>query len=158
KIMATTFSLFLSTLALAALVEAWERGGLPLWAAGGALIGLAALASPMSLLLAPIFGIGALLHTRRAHEAAALAVGTILAVAPATLHNLSAGGGWVLISSQGGITFYQGNTPSSRGLYQTVEGFTGSPLTQSEEERIIAEKAGGHPLRAPEVSGFWSSR
>jgi tetratricopeptide (TPR) repeat protein len=155
KILATSLSLLLSTLALAVLVEAWEKGGWLLWGTGGALVGLAALASPMALLLAPVFGAGALLRTRRFHEAAALALGTMIAVAPATLHNLAAGGGPVLISSQGGITFYQGNMPSSRGLYQVVEGFSGSALTQMQEEREMAEKAVGHPLRASEVSSYW---
>jgi len=155
KIMATALAVFLSVASLGLLVEAWEKGGTLRWLLSGALIGVTALAHPAALLLAPCYAVGLLVRTRRLHEAAALAAGTLLAVAPAALHNLAAGGGPVLISSQGGITFYQGNTPKSRGLYRQVEGFTGSPLTQMQEERALAEKAVGHPLRASEVSGYW---
>jgi len=158
KIMSTSVAVALAVASLALLVEAWERGGLPRWLGAGALIGVTALAHPASLLLAPVFAAAVLVRTRRLHEAAALAAGTILAVAPATLHNLSAGGGLVLISSQGGITFLQGNSPKSRGLYRPVDGFSGSPLTQEEEEKSLAEKAVGHPLTAAEVSGYWFDR
>jgi tetratricopeptide (TPR) repeat protein len=105
-----------------------------------------------------VFAAAVFVRTRRLQEVATLAAGMILAVAPATLHNLSAGGGLVLISSQGGITFMQGNGPKSRGLYQPVEGFSGSPLTQEREEKALAEKAVGHPLKASEVSGYWFRR
>jgi 4-amino-4-deoxy-L-arabinose transferase-like glycosyltransferase len=158
KVMSTSLGLFLSTLALAVLAEAWDKGGALPWLASGALIGIAALANPASLLLVPCYAAGLLLRKRRLQEVAALAAGAILAVAPATLHNLAQGGGFVLISSQGGITFYQGNTPTSRGLYRTVDGFTGSPLTQMAEEKAQAEKEVGHPLRASEVSSFWFAK
>ena len=155
KIMSTSVAVALAVASLALLVDAWERGGLLRWLGAGALIGVTALAHPASLLLAPVFAAAVLVRTRRLHEAAALAAGAVLAIAPATLHNLSAGGGLVLISSQGGITFLQGNSPKSRGLYRPVEGFSGSPLTQEEEEKSLAEKAAGRPLTAAEVSGYW---
>lgn len=155
KVMSTSLALFLSTLALAVLVEAWERGSTLTWLAAGGLIGMTALANPASLLLAPCYAAGLLLRRRRWQEVGALAAGAILAVAPATLHNLAQGGGFVPISSQGGITFYQGNSPNSRGLYRAADGFSGSPLTQMKEEKALAEKEVGHPLRASEVSSFW---
>ena len=155
KIMATSVAVFLGTAALALLAEAWRKGGSLRWALSGALIGAAALAAPAALLLAPVYGVALLLRGVRWAEAGALAAGAILAIAPATIHNLNAGGGFVPISSQGGITFYQGNTPKSRGLYRTVEGFTGSPLSQHQEEKAAAEKAAGRPLTDAEVSGYW---
>jgi len=155
KLMATTLAVTLSLLALLLLVQAWEETGLGRWLGAGAAIGVAALAHPASLILAPVFAVARLAATRRLRDAAALACGAMLAVAPATLHNLAAGGGFVLISSQGGITFLQGNSPASRGLYRPVPGFSGSPLTQEEEEKALAEKAVGHPLQAAGVSGYW---
>ena len=155
KIMATSVAIFLSTAALALLVEAWMSGGAVLWCVSGALIGLAALASPASLLWVPCFAVGLLVRRRALGEAVALVLGALVTVAPATLHNLSAGGGLIPISSQGGITFYQGNMLNSRGLYRPVEGMSGSPLTQMNEEKKMAEKEAGHPLRASEVSSFW---
>ncbi len=158
KIMSTAIAVALSTASLFLLAEAWERGGLLRWIGAGFLIGLAALTQPASLLLAPVFAVAVLARTRRLHEAAALAAGAILAVAPATIHNLSAGGGFVLISSQGGITFLQGNSAKSRGLYRPVDGFSGSPLSQREEEKSLAEKAVGHPLNAAGISAYWFGR
>jgi tetratricopeptide (TPR) repeat protein len=155
KLMSTTLALGLSTAALAALAAAWERGGPTRWSFAGILIGLAALAHPASLILAPVFALAIAMRRRPLLEPAALLLGTALAVAPATLHNLAAGGGFVPISSQGGITFLQGNSPGSRGLYRAVGGFTGSPLTQQAEEKALAEKALGRPLDAGEVSGYW---
>jgi tetratricopeptide (TPR) repeat protein len=155
KLMSTSLGVALSAVSMALLVEAWRNGGAPRWLSAGVSVGIAALAHPASLLLAPVF-IGALLfRTRGLQQAGALAAGTILALAPATLHNLRAGGGFVLISSQGGITFLQGNVPTSRGLYRPVEGFTGSPLSQEAEEKSLAEKAVGRKLSASEVSGYW---
>ncbi len=155
KIMAVAVAMFLCTAALALLLDAWQKGGMVRWVLSGALIGAAALAAPAALLLAPVYGVALLARGTRWLEAGALAAGTLLAIAPATIHNLAAGGGFIPISSQGGITFYQGNSPKSRGLYRTVEGFTGSPLSQQQEEKAAAEKAAGHPLKDSEVSAYW---
>ncbi|HMC83015.1 MAG TPA: tetratricopeptide repeat protein, partial [Candidatus Polarisedimenticolia bacterium] len=155
KLMSTTLAVFLCLAALWLLTGAWEAGGWKRWLAAGAAIGVAGLAHPASLLLAPVFAAARLLKTRRLGEVAALAAGACLAVAPATLHNWAAGGGFVLVSSQGGTTFLQGNTPASRGLYRPIDGFTGSPLSQEEEEKTLAERESGRPLKASEISGFW---
>ncbi|HEU5179893.1 MAG TPA: glycosyltransferase family 39 protein [Candidatus Polarisedimenticolia bacterium] len=155
KIMAVALAMFLCTAALALLMDAWKKGGIIRWVLSGALIGAAALAAPAALLLAPVYAVALLARGTRWVEAGALAAGTLLAIAPATIHNLAAGGGFIPISSQGGITFYQGNSLKSRGLYRTVEGFTGSPLSQQQEERSAAEKATGHPLKDSEVSAYW---
>lgn len=155
KLMAVATAIFLGTAALALLMDAWKNGGAVRWILSGALIGAAALAAPAALLLAPVYGAALLVRGTRWVEAGALAAGALLAIAPATIHNLAAGGGLVPISSQGGITFYQGNSIKSRGLYRTVEGFTGSPLSQQQEEKAAAEKAEGRPLEASEVSSYW---
>lgn len=155
KIMSTSVGVFLSTLALWATSEAWEKRGWLLWLGCGALIGLSALAIPACLLLALFFAAGLLWRRDHLAEAGAVVAGAVLAIAPATIHNFTQGGGLVPISSQGGITFYQGNNVKSRGLYSVVEGFSGSPLTQMQEEKALAEKAVGHPLRASEVSSYW---
>jgi tetratricopeptide (TPR) repeat protein len=155
KLMSTSLGVALSVASLALLAAAWRKGGAPRWLCAGVSVGLAALAHPASLLLAPVFAGALLFRAGGLRPAGALAAGTILALAPATLHNFRSGGGFLLISSQGGITFLQGNLPASRGLYRPVEGFTGSPLSQEAEEKAIAEKAAGRPLKASEVSGYW---
>jgi len=92
--------------------------------------------------------------------AGALTIGWAITVAPATIHNLRSHGGLTLISSQGGLTFYQSNNPRARGLYVSLaeEGFTGDPERQAQEETEIAERALGRPLTRPEVSSYWFGR
>lgn len=89
--------------------------------------------------------------------AAALTIGWVITIAPATIHNLRSHGGLTLISSQAGLTFYQSNNPRARGLYVSLveEGFSGDPERQAQEEKEIAEKALGRPLTRSEVSSYW---
>jgi hypothetical protein len=65
-----------------------------------------------------------------------------------------------LISSQAGITFYQSNNARARGLYVFLdhEGFSGNPHVQAEEEKTLAEKEVGHPLKRSEVTRYWMNR
>src|SRR4030095_10943959 len=73
KIMNTSLALFFSTLALVALVEAWDRGGTLRWLGAGGLIGLTALVNPASLLLAPCFAAGLFFRQGRPSALGALA-------------------------------------------------------------------------------------
>ena len=84
----------------------------------------------------------------------------IIAVAPVTLRNWVVSNDWSLsnlISSQAGITFYQSNNERANGLYVFLEreGFSGNPHVQAEEEKKIAEKAAGRPLKRSEVTRYW---
>jgi len=170
KVMSPIFGLTLQLLSLVLLVAARSRGGWWRWLIAGILLGLASLVRPESLLAAPfiLFWMAAWSGRRRgwldlaplALPAAALLAGWGLAILPAAIHNVRTGGGSTLISSQGGITFYQSNNARARGLYVFLsrEGFSGAPERQAQEEKEIAEKAEGRELTRSEVSSHWFRR
>jgi tetratricopeptide (TPR) repeat protein len=120
------------------------------WIAAGAALGATALCLPGAILLAAVYAV--VLFLREPRAAAGLAAGTFAALLPVLAHNLAAEGDPLLLSGQGGITFYQGNNPSALGLYSPVPGFSGAPEKQAEEERAIAERAAGRPLKSSGVS------
>ncbi|HXI03130.1 MAG TPA: glycosyltransferase family 39 protein, partial [Candidatus Saccharimonadales bacterium] len=174
KIMSAILALATLLAAMAALASAALRSRPWLWALGGLLFGVTSLIRPETLLAGPFLLVWLFLASgkggeeegsgplwrRRLPAAALLAGGWALAIAPDAAHNILAGGGRTLISSQGGITFYQSNNPRARGLYTSLsgEGFSGDPGAQATEEKQIAEKAAGRPLDRSEVSSYWFRR
>jgi 4-amino-4-deoxy-L-arabinose transferase-like glycosyltransferase len=82
--------------------------------AAGALCGAAILVRPAMLLLLPLATIW-LVWRRAPRHAAALIAGSILVVAPWTIRNLATHDRFVLVASEGGVTFWTGNHPLARG-------------------------------------------
>lgn len=174
KIMAAVPALTVLLGAMVILAAASTGGKLWLWGAAGLLLGITSLIRPPTLVMAPFLlawmafwgaplrepGSPRLSWRRFLPAAALLAAGWGLAMAPTALHNIQTGAGLTLISSQGGITFYQANNPRARGLYValTGEGFSGSPAAQAREEKELAEKAIGRSLTRSEVSRYWFGR
>jgi 4-amino-4-deoxy-L-arabinose transferase-like glycosyltransferase len=110
------------TLALSAVVlldRAIDRadtgGRATLWAvAAGGLSGIAILVRPAMLLFLPIAGLW-LMVRRRPVIAALLIVTALMIVAPWTARNYRTYGRFVLVASEGGVTFWTGNHPLARG-------------------------------------------
>jgi 4-amino-4-deoxy-L-arabinose transferase-like glycosyltransferase len=106
--------------------DSWPRGFSPgvgagpltTVAAAGALAGLAALTRPAHLFFLPL---AALLLVRRSKtgtglpRAATFCVAALLVIAPWTMRNVSSYGRFVLIASEGGVTFWTGNHREARG-------------------------------------------
>lgn len=162
KVMASSAALFLGLATVALLLRARQerwRG----WALfPGLLLGLTCLARPNTLLFAPVAllwmawdGAGLRLEGRRLLPAVIAGCGIVLAIAPATVRNYVVEGEPILISSQGGITFYQSNNQRSAGTFVALQGFSGSQKTQAAESKAMAEKEAGRPLSTAEVSSFW---
>jgi tetratricopeptide (TPR) repeat protein len=87
----------------------------------GLLFGAAALTRPNVLLALPFIAFGAALDFRvgwRRLLAAgtAGALGIVLALAPATLHNWRAEGAFIPVAANGGVNFFLGNERSATGL------------------------------------------
>ncbi|HKY31993.1 MAG TPA: glycosyltransferase family 39 protein [Candidatus Polarisedimenticolia bacterium] len=183
KLMGTTLALTMGLALMRLMLLAGEKQTLTLWGGCGALLGLTALARPETLLLVPFAALWILRVTSRpdaARKAAPIdqyalagrqpwfalsvfAAFVVIAVSPATLRNWVVSEDWSLanlISSQAGITFYQSNNPRSIGLYSFLqdEGFSGNPMVQAEEEKTIAEKAEGRPLKRSEVTRYWMGK
>lgn len=82
--------------------------------AGGALLGLATLVRPATLLALPLVALY-LLARRRVGLAILLVVGAAVVIAPWTLRNVREHGQVVLVSAQGGVNFWIGNHPLAIG-------------------------------------------
>ncbi len=121
------------------------------WAACGLAIGAAALVTPGALILGALALLRQVLN-RRPRAATALLLGIATALLPVLAHNLAVAREPLMVSAQGGITFYQGNNPGARGLYAPVPGFSGDPSAQAAEERTIAERETGRTLSRSEVT------
>jgi 4-amino-4-deoxy-L-arabinose transferase-like glycosyltransferase len=168
KLMSASLALVLLLGALTVLAGGVARGGRWRPALAGVLLGATSLIRPETLLL----GAFLLLWLWRAWPRdavdgrpplaalASLVLGWGLAIAPVALHNVRHGAGTSLIASHGALTFYQSNNPRARGLYTFLreEGFSGSPETEVEEEKVIVGKALGHPPSRSEMSAYWYGR
>jgi tetratricopeptide (TPR) repeat protein len=176
KLLPTTLSLFLAVASLSLLGRASgsarpERGrrrretgpGKLAPAAAGLLWGLACLARP-NLLVFPFVAIpvGWIL-TRRVRDGVppVFWAGLVLALLPATAHNLRAGGEPVLVSANGGMNFAIGHHPGNRTGLFVVPPELGSPATTAaldQAARDRADRESGRTLTASEADRFWLGR
>ncbi|MCK4413005.1 MAG: glycosyltransferase family 39 protein [Candidatus Eisenbacteria sp.] len=142
-----TLVLFLNLLALWIIVGLGERLSPGRLLAGGLVIGLAAAAKANALLLVPAAGLVILLrreHTplRRWQGVLLLATGSLLAVAPFTLHNYAASDRFVLLSTTGGRNLWKGNGPGATGTHAFMEkALTGMGLQPHMADEVDAQAA-----------------
>jgi tetratricopeptide (TPR) repeat protein len=123
QLLRETLATFLLVGCVLAILRARDSGRPLAWGLAGLLLGAAAICRENALILLPAALAAELVAPRdrparwprRAANPAALLLGTALAIAPVAVHNLARGeGGFVPISSSGGINFYLGNNPNSR--------------------------------------------
>lgn len=129
------------------------------FAGAGALLGLAALDRSNLLVFVaaavPLY----LIYVRRIGWRRLVAYFAPLAfiMLAVTLRNGLVGGDFVLISSQGGVNFYLGNSPQAAGVYWNLgEVYQGRPeeLNRNLAE-LIAEGREGRKMKPSEVSRWW---
>jgi hypothetical protein len=94
--------------------SAWFRRGGILAVASGVAVGAAILVRPAMLFFLPLAALW-LAARRRVALAAALLAAAVLVVAPWTVRNLRVYDRFVLVASEGGVTFWTGNHPLARG-------------------------------------------
>ncbi len=82
--------------------------------AAGVVAGLALLVRPAMLFFLPLAALW-LIRRRRLQLAVIFTAAVILVVAPWTARNLRTHGRFVLVASEGGVTFWTGNHPLARG-------------------------------------------
>jgi len=140
----------------------------------GMILGLAAIAKPTAILIAP-FG---LLHYYHAGKSKAPAyqpsaklitiagrklipyvLGLVVALTPLTIRNYMISGEFIPLTTGGGINFYIGHNPSANGYY-AVPTFNGRSLGATPDEQwvrmhLTASKKMGRKLGPAEVSSFW---
>lgn len=122
----------------------------------GLVLGFAALVRPQALLLPLVYAAGLLLTSRVSLPAllgqvrcVALA-GIVMAIviSPWTWRNHQLYGEPVLISTNGGITLWMGNTPGTDGRYMVVPEHY-SHLPENEKARVLGQKAVDYILQDP---------
>jgi 4-amino-4-deoxy-L-arabinose transferase-like glycosyltransferase len=94
--------------------DASGRRSLGLGAAAGLLAGGAILIRPAMIFFVPLAVVW-LSAARRRRLALMLVAGTLLVVTPWTVRNARVHGRFVLVASEGGVTFWTGNHPLARG-------------------------------------------
>ncbi len=89
----------------------------------------------------------------RARRLALMGAGLVIALAPATSHNLVASGRFVPLSVNGGINLYIGNGPQANGFYRAPPGMSGDedPLGIAAASRRL-----DRPVTAVEANRFWT--
>lgn len=166
KVGVEVLALFLFTAALLPLYAALseERGGRAGLAASGLLAGFAVLARPNLALVIPFFCLALLVRRNRAWrprvvDAAVLVLLSAAVVSCPTLHNAVVGGDPVIVSANGGLTFYHGNNPNAGGSFaRPPEMATRSIAEQRRDHVNLAERFAGKPLKPSEASTFWFHR
>jgi hypothetical protein len=91
-----------------------QRSPVPNAGAAGLLIGAAILIRPAMLFFLPL-ALGWLLLRRTTIAAIAVLAATVVVVGPWTVRNAHVYGRFVLVASEGGVTFWTGNHPLARG-------------------------------------------
>lgn len=141
------------------------------WLGVGVIVGLFAIARPNILLVVPAFWWWAWPSRANANSEnwmarikapAILTLGVLLPIVPVTVRNYVVAQDAVLISYQGGVNLWLGNNPNADGLTMQMPEITlDESIEWNEFVRTtdsLAASLAGKPLRASEVSSFWTDR
>jgi tetratricopeptide (TPR) repeat protein len=131
--------------------------------AAGILVGALALVRPNALLWVPTVALWMLwvmnrrgVKRRAVMGAAALIIGTLIAVVPVTIRNSVVGHDFVPISSNGGVNLFIGNNERADGLVRGTMPGIGTLDTSFDHLAIVAgvERKTGRSMKHSEVSDY----
>lgn len=151
----TALGVFLLALA----VDRYLAGSTGAALAAGIALGFGVLARGTFLILVPA-GVLGLIDWRAARaslpRAGAFLAGAVAVIALATLHNLAAGGGFVLTTANAGQNFYIGqHAENTLGVYTPPPFVRPDPRYEEGDFRAEAERRTGAKLDAAATSSFW---
>jgi tetratricopeptide (TPR) repeat protein len=148
--MAEPIGILLMSLAVFAVTGRTRRAG----AVAGWVAGLASVARPSLLPVAPLWAMG--VARRSPWRAAALVLGFVLALVPTTVRNYLVSGHVVPVSSNAGVTFYHGNGPAATGYIRVPPelGQVGKGNQRKIATRVASERA-GRVLDDVEADRWW---
>ncbi len=160
SILITPLLVFLNSLCLYLLIRADDRGTHWLYALAGVSLGLAGIGKATALAFVPVAALWIWFawrrnRTGRGRAVALFALGVILVVVPVTVRNLVVADDFVMVTSNGGLNFYIGNSEISTGGYVKPVGLD---IVDDPDGELIAEAAVGRDLKPSEVSAFWYGR
>ena len=136
------------------------RGAAWLFAAAGALYGLTTLDRDNFILLAPVLAalalwLGGGANRRGLRAASAFTLGTVLLIAPVTLHNWIVAHEFVLLTTGGGEVFFIGNNPDANGLYVPPPFVRANPKYEHADFIARAGEIAGRRMTPMQSSWFW---
>ncbi len=149
RLLACTLQAFLVACLLDVSLALRERASGARLVGLGLVLGICCSAWPPAMAFLPVMGVWVALVTGRGARGLRCGLGVILvavmAILPATLHNVMASGEWIPISAHGGITFYHGNNESADGTF--------SPLGVANDKRVHDRDAleQARAVRGPEI-------
>jgi len=158
-VLVASLSGFLLTAALVLLLRGETAARPSAWSlAAGLLLGAAAALRPTVLLVSASIAIALMLrrpfHRAGARCAIALILGSLVAIAPYSTQNRSAGESF-LITAGGGFNFWVGNQAQADGTFRAPAGYD---VLWDPVGKQIAERAVGGPLTYTESSRFFLDR
>jgi Flp pilus assembly protein TadD len=146
--LSTTLETFLNLILLLSLLRAEKTRSAPMALLTGLIFGLSATARPNILAFLPAAAAwlvycwrGQIQRGRMARLTAVMLAGTVLPIAPVTLHNYLVSHEFVLVSANGGANFYIGNNDNWRATQAIRPSFAWADL-MAEPRRQGAEKPG----------------
>lgn len=162
RVLGSTIQLPILCLTWLALLAAWERPTVWRSVLSGIGLGLFALTFPPAMVLMPLLAVGwwwcggrNRLMTGRA---AALLLGGVATIAPATLHNYHACGEFIPISAQAGLTFAHGNNPNALGYYAALPDVSGRRDEQNADAWRVYERETGRTPTWNDVNRYFFRR
>jgi len=163
KVLTETLAICLNLLGIVTFLGAIESGRARSFLISGVVLGLSIVCRPNALLTVVLFMIWVVVRCWRWERFwwrsfVPLVLGVVLMIAPVTVRNYVVGKDLVVLTSNGGIVFYQANNPGANGVSTALGGFSGSIMTQQAEEMEIASKALGRSVKPSESAAYWFRR
>jgi len=126
------------------------------WFLGGFFTGFSAHLRPTVLLLVPVITLWLWRRSSRHFSVLLLfAGGLLLALLPVAIRNYHVGGEWIWTTAHGGMNFYTGNCPESRGPYETLPFARTDTALEQEAFLKEARRRSGQDLTPAQASRFW---
>ncbi len=159
-ILSPVMIIFLDALVLLYLSRLEDRpGGWAGWLGAGLLVGLTATASAHIISFIPLVVVWIFWRFRgergRWSRSGAYLAGVLVIMGAVTFRNWQVGKDFVPLTAHGGINFFIGNNPHSRGVFEPPPLLRSGGATLRNDAEKIARRALGRPLKPSEVSSFW---
>lgn len=160
KLLPDTLGIFFILLSTNLLIEGFKNAKPVNFALAGLFIGIGCVARPFYMMYLFLSILGIYLAEKKRGAACIKKLSLYMLVSLSvigivTLRNYAVGKDFVLISANGGVTFYNGNNPYARGGYGPGIARFVSASWEEKEATKNAEEITGKPLRPSEVSSFW---